>query len=70
MIQTYRNHTPRIDATCFVADNATIIGDVTMKADASVWFGSVIRGDKIILKSVKVVTFKIIVRYIPIHSMY
>lgn len=46
MIQTYRNHTPRIDATCFVADNATIIGDVTMKADASVWFGSVIRGDK------------------------
>lgn len=29
----------------FYADNATIAGDVTLGADANVWFGAVIRGD-------------------------
>ncbi len=29
----------------FIADNATIVGSVRLKADASVWFGSVLRGD-------------------------
>jgi len=29
----------------FVADNATIIGNVRLRAAASVWFGSVLRGD-------------------------
>jgi len=29
----------------FVADNATIVGDVTLGADTSVWYGTVIRGD-------------------------
>lgn len=46
MIHAYRKYSPQIDATCFIADNATIIGDVTLQAGASVWFGSVIRGDK------------------------
>lgn len=29
----------------FIADNATIVGSVRLKADASVWFGAVLRGD-------------------------
>lgn len=29
----------------YVADNAAVIGDVTLKKDASVWFGCTIRGD-------------------------
>ena len=29
----------------YVAHNATVIGDVTLKKDASVWFGAVLRGD-------------------------
>ena len=45
MIVTYKGKTPVIDDTAFVADNATLIGDVTVMADASVWFGAVIRGD-------------------------
>ncbi|MCL4159315.1 UNVERIFIED_CONTAM: hypothetical protein GTU68_033930 [Idotea baltica] len=34
-----------IDETAFLADNATIVGHVEIAADASIWFGTVIRGD-------------------------
>jgi carbonic anhydrase/acetyltransferase-like protein (isoleucine patch superfamily) len=30
---------------CYLADNATIIGDVIMGDDCSIWFGAVLRGD-------------------------
>ena len=30
---------------CYLADNATIIGDVVMGDDCSIWFGAVLRGD-------------------------
>ena len=30
---------------CYLADNATIIGDVEMGDDCSIWFGAVLRGD-------------------------
>lgn len=36
---------PQIPGNCFVAPNATIVGDVTMGAECSVWFNAVIRGD-------------------------
>ncbi len=36
---------PQIPEDCFVAPNATIVGDVTMGASCSVWFNAVIRGD-------------------------
>ena len=36
---------PQIPEDCFVADNATIVGDVTMGEECSVWFNAVIRGD-------------------------
>jgi carbonic anhydrase/acetyltransferase-like protein (isoleucine patch superfamily) len=36
---------PQIDASAFVADSATLIGKVTIEANASVWFGVTIRGD-------------------------
>ena len=34
-----------ISEDAFIADNATVIGDVTLGERASVWFGAVIRGD-------------------------
>ncbi|HEX2204443.1 MAG TPA: gamma carbonic anhydrase family protein [Longimicrobium sp.] len=37
---------PRIHPTAFVAPTATVIGNVTVEAEASVWFGAVIRGDE------------------------
>ena len=36
---------PQIPEDCFVADNATIVGDVKMGAECSVWFNAVVRGD-------------------------
>ncbi|MFN8475877.1 MAG: gamma carbonic anhydrase family protein [Anaerolineae bacterium] len=39
------DQTPDIHAAAFVAPNATILGDVALGEDASVWFGAVIRGD-------------------------
>ncbi|MER8114613.1 gamma carbonic anhydrase family protein [Streptomyces sp. SID8366] len=36
---------PRIDAEAFVAPTASVIGDVTLSAGASVWYGAVVRGD-------------------------
>lgn len=36
---------PQIPEDCFVAPNATIVGDVVMGKDCSVWFNAVIRGD-------------------------
>ncbi len=35
----------KVDPSVFVADNATIIGDVTIGRDSSVWYGAVLRGD-------------------------
>lgn len=37
---------PIIDDSCFVADNATIIGDVTISKDCSIWYSAVLRGDE------------------------
>jgi len=37
--------TPEVHPTAWVADNAQVMGRVTLAEDASVWFGVVIRGD-------------------------
>jgi len=36
---------PRVDPTAWVADSAQVMGNVTLAADANIWFGVVIRGD-------------------------
>lgn len=36
---------PQIPNDCFVADNATIVGDVTLGKKCSIWFNAVVRGD-------------------------
>jgi carbonic anhydrase/acetyltransferase-like protein (isoleucine patch superfamily) len=36
---------PKVDAEAFVAPTASVIGDVTLEAGASVWYGAVVRGD-------------------------
>ena len=36
---------PQIPESCFIAPNATIVGDVTMGEDCSIWFNAVVRGD-------------------------
>jgi len=36
---------PRLDASAWVADSAQVMGNVTLAADTSIWFGTVVRGD-------------------------
>ncbi len=38
-------HAPEIDPSAYVADSATLVGKVTLEANASVWFGATLRGD-------------------------
>lgn len=45
MIKPFRNLYPKIHETSFIAEDAVIIGDVEIGAEASVWYGSVLRGD-------------------------
>ncbi len=45
LILPYGEKRPRIAPDAYIAPNATLIGDVTVEAGASVWFGAVLRGD-------------------------
>jgi carbonic anhydrase/acetyltransferase-like protein (isoleucine patch superfamily) len=45
LILPFGGKRPQIAADAFIADNATIIGDVTIGPGASIWFGCVLRGD-------------------------
>ena len=45
LIKSVRGFTPEIGENCYLADNATIVGDVKMGRDCSVWFNTVLRGD-------------------------
>ena len=44
-ILTVLGKTPIFGTDCFVAPNATVVGDVVMGNEGSVWFNAVIRGD-------------------------
>ena len=45
LILPVKNIYPTIGDNCYLAPNATIVGDVVMGNDCSVWFNAVIRGD-------------------------
>lgn len=45
LILPFGGHSPAIDASAWVAPNATLIGRVTLAADASVFYGAVLRAD-------------------------
>ena len=44
-IYRFDQSTPDIDPSAWVAEDARVIGDVRLGADASVWFGAILRGD-------------------------
>ena len=45
IIKSVNGKHPEIPENCFIAENATIVGDVVMGDECSVWFNAVIRGD-------------------------
>lgn len=45
LIKTLLGKTPVFGNNCYLAENATIVGDVVMGDDCSIWFNAVLRGD-------------------------
>lgn len=45
LIRPYGPHRPLLASGVFVADTASVIGDVELAEDVSIWYGAVLRGD-------------------------
>ncbi|MBN2898840.1 MAG: gamma carbonic anhydrase family protein [Clostridia bacterium] len=45
MIRVFQDNRPNMDETSRVAESADVIGKVTLKAGANIWYGAVLRGD-------------------------
>jgi len=45
VILPFKDKHPQIDETAFIAENAVIIGDVTIGTKSSIWYSCVLRGD-------------------------
>jgi carbonic anhydrase/acetyltransferase-like protein (isoleucine patch superfamily) len=45
IIKEVRGYTPQFGYNCFLADNAVVVGEVTMGENCTVWFNAVVRGD-------------------------
>lgn len=45
LIKSVNGNTPSFGSNCYLAENATIVGDVVMGDDCSIWFNAIIRGD-------------------------
>ncbi len=67
LIKSVRGYTPQMGNNCFLAENATIIGDVTMGNDCSIWFNAVLRGD---VNTIKIGNLVNIQDGAVIHTLY
>ncbi len=45
LIKKVLGKTPQMGENCYLAENATLVGDIEMGNQCSVWFGAVVRGD-------------------------
>ena len=45
IIKPVKGKHPKISEDCYIAENATIVGEVSIGTQCSVWFNAVIRGD-------------------------
>ena len=45
MLKPFIGKTPQVDDSNFIAENATVIGDVTLGEGASIWYQCTVRGD-------------------------
>ncbi len=45
MIKSVNGHSPIFGKDCYIAENATVVGEVIMGDHCSVWFNAVVRGD-------------------------
>ena len=66
-IQEVRGINPQWGENCFLAVNATIVGDVVMGDGCSVWFNAVLRGD---VNSIRIGNYTNIQDGVVIHATY
>ncbi len=45
MLKSWKGIRPNVDPTAWVAENAVIVGDVTIGPESGIWYGAVVRGD-------------------------
>ncbi len=45
VIEAFYEHSPRMDASAFIAASADLIGEVSVAEDASIWYNTTLRGD-------------------------
>ena len=67
LIKTVRGFTPSYGERCFIAENATLIGDLVMGDECSVWYQAVIRGD---VNSIRICNQVNIQDGVVIHATY
>ncbi|RYE26896.1 MAG: gamma carbonic anhydrase family protein [Sphingobacteriaceae bacterium] len=67
LILPVKDKFPVIGNDCFIAQNATIVGDVTIGKNCSVWFNAVVRGD---VNSIKIGDYTNIQDGVVVHCTY
>jgi len=67
LIKSVRGFDPQIGEDCFLAENATIVGDVIMGKGCSIWFNTVLRGD---VNSIRIGNHTNIQDGSVIHTLY
>lgn len=67
LIKSVLGKTPIIGEDCFIAENATIVGNVELGSHCSVWFNAVVRGD---VNYIKVGNYTNIQDGVAIHGTY
>jgi carbonic anhydrase/acetyltransferase-like protein (isoleucine patch superfamily) len=67
IIKSVRGFTPEFGENCFLAENAVIIGDVTMGEGCSIWYSAVLRGD---VNSIKIGNHVNIQDNATLHTLY
>ena len=67
LIKSVRGFDPQIGKDCFLAENATVVGDVIMGDGCSVWFNTVLRGD---VNSIRIVNHVNIQDGSVLHTLY
>ncbi|MCF6333631.1 MAG: gamma carbonic anhydrase family protein [Draconibacterium sp.] len=67
LIKTLRGNTPIVGKNCFLAETATLIGEVEIGDDCSIWYNAVLRGD---VHSIKVGNNTNIQDNATVHATY
>lgn len=67
LIKSVRGHAPSFGENCWFAENATVVGDVVLGGNCTVWFNAVIRGD---VNSIRIGNYSNVQDGAVIHCTY